>query len=187
MLLGILRLLHIDLLFCLDSTIMAIPYFIGGYYMKTVNLEDLKNSVLWCIFFLMFITTIVILNLNGANQMNGPSGGHYLTLVYLGGAGSAIVFSFSLLLAKLLPVYLLLKIISRNTLFIIFSHWVFVSSFSFVGLFDILGSFTENIGLVLVETIGISLMVLYFSYLIIKLFSNRFPLLFGKSKQLLWK
>lgn len=85
MLLGILRLLHIDLLFCLDSTIMAIPYFIGGYYMKTVNLEDLKNSVLWCIFFLMFITTIVILNLNGANQMNGPSGGHYLTLVYLGG------------------------------------------------------------------------------------------------------
>lgn len=188
MLLGILRLLHIDLLFCLDSTIMAIPYFIGGYYMKTANLENKKNSSLWCIFFFMFIITIVILNFNGANQMNGPSGGHYLTLVYLGGfTGSAIVYSFSLLLAKLLPVNLLLKIISRNTLFIIFFHWVLVQGFSFVGLFDVLGRFTENIGLVLVETIVISLVILYFSYLIIKLFSNRFPLLFGKSKQLLWK
>lgn len=178
------RILDFDLLFCLDSTIMAIPYFILGYYFKRLkHIDSYPYLIYCCIAVFSLILCYVILELNGAAQMNGPSYGKFLLLNYTAGIiGSISVLSISCLISRLIKISNGLKVISRNTLFIIFSHWVFVSVFSFIGLHSFMSGISNNHLFVISGVILESLLILVLSYFLIRMLGTKFPLLLGKQK-----
>lgn len=170
-----------DLYFCIDSTIMAIPYFFFGHYLKDVFYEVEKTSLWWLIGGTI-ITGLVVwfaLIINGAAQMNGPGFGKNVLFNYLaGGSGSVMVFLLAALLSKFIGIKKVVRRISRNTLFIIFSHWLILVIIDRVHfMFQGLNSILEIIMAVL-----ISIMVLLISDILIVLLDERIPILFGKLK-----
>ena len=115
--------------------------------------------------------------------MNGPSYGKFLLLNYTAGIiGSISVLSISCLISRLIKISNGLKVISRNTLFIIFSHWVFVSVFSFIGLHSFMSGISNNHLFVISGVILESLLILVLSYFLIRMLGTKFPLLLGKQK-----
>ena len=127
-------LLNIDLMFCLDSVLMAIPYFIIGYLFKYLNLNKYINllfsnknfSILFVITFVMLSYLILnfILEKNGVIQIvahiNYYMRDKSLTLAYMGGfVGSAAVLLLSTLFKNENK---FIKTIGNNTIFIIFFH-----------------------------------------------------------------
>lgn len=125
--LGLLLLKHknLDLYFCLDSTMMAIPYFIVGHYFGKWMKCTLSSKILLMIGILSALCVYFILQINGAAQMIGPSFGNNILLNYSAGiAGTFLIISLSMLLSRRLGDNSTNRIISRNTLFIIFFHWV---------------------------------------------------------------
>lgn len=127
----LLKWLNIDLYFCFDTTLMAIPYFLIGYYMKRLLQNSIKISYLIVVFLLLCFVVGLILKINGAAQMIRPSFGRNIILNYIGGiSGTIMVFSISMLLAKYFNNMPFVKTISRNTLFIIFFHWFLLNIIS---------------------------------------------------------
>ena len=77
----------LDLFFCLDSTVMAIPYFLFGYWLKSENKSFDKLSYGYSVLSSIALLAILLLILcyNGPAQMNGPSYGKYVVFCYLAG------------------------------------------------------------------------------------------------------
>mgnify|MGYP002853169599 CR=1 FL=1 len=170
-----------DLYFCIDSTIMAIPYFLFGHYMRSWFEKVERKPSLWHIGGIIVTGLIVWLAMqfNGAAQMNGPGYGKNVLFNYLaGGSGSIMVFLVAVMMAKARGAKEYIRRISRNTLFIIFSHWVLL-----VILGQVLQKLFTNIPVVnLILIVLTSVVVLYLSDLLIRLLGDRVPILFGKLK-----
>lgn len=173
------RHLGFDLYFCVDSTIMAIPYFLFGHYLKRYYVGVEKVASWWLVVgaVVMGILVFMMLKYNGAAQMNGPGFGKNLVASYVAGcSGSIMVFLFAALFSKLIGARSIVRRVSRNTLFIIFSHWVILVIFGKV-LIKLYFTYTL---LNIVIAILASIVVLMISDVLIKMLSKRIPVLFGK-------
>lgn len=171
-----------DLYFCLDSTIMAIPYFIIGYYLaKTTIIERIGEYKIGLIP-ICVILLCLILYYNGPVQMNGPIYRNSVLWNYIAGfTGTMMVFMLSQWFANKWGNRDYVHIVSRNTLFIIFSHWVLLSPCSIIA--DRLPTvFTDNLIITFMMAICVSVIVLCISKLIIDYNVNKYPILFGKQK-----
>ena len=171
----------IDLYYNLDSTLLAIPFYSIGYLLKNINIFGGGKicNVIFSVFMLCLV--YVVLYLNGPIQMNGPRIGCNILLFFVGGvAGSLIILFISQIFNK----HDLIRLISRNTLFIIFFHWFLLVSYSlFRRVFNI-WSFIENDYLAIIFTVVFSFLLFIPIVLSIKLLLPRFPLLFGKYKKI---
>lgn len=120
---------NIDLYFCLDNTLMAIPYFSLGYFLQKRRYFEIpeKHKNILKDLILIVISVIVlciILKYNGVVQMNMNITEKLkyksLVLAYLGGiTGTYMVYKFSRLFNS---ENIFVKTIAKNTLFIIFFH-----------------------------------------------------------------
>lgn len=177
------KLNHWDFYFCIDSTIMAIPYFLLGFYMKHyLMIERMHNwkyrlvAIIACA-----VSVFIIMKYNGAAQMNVPSYGKVLLFNYMAGiAGTLMVFMASAWLSEVFDKREWVKLVSRNTLFIIFSHWL---------LLTILGKIIARIMKVedgvfqLIIALSLSVIVLHLSKIWIDVWVDKFPIVFGKRKE----
>lgn len=178
------KLYDFDLYFCLDSTIMAIPYFIVGHYLgKQLKTTTNKNWLLLTITLFCGVVVALILGFNGAAQMNGPSFGKNIIANYVAGiSGSLMVFTMSMFIANYFKARNSIRTISRNTLFIIFFHWLLLVPCNYV-VRKYLVEFCSNNICILSMPIVISLIILATSKFAIDYGIVRYPILFGKQKQ----
>lgn len=178
------RHLGFDLYFCLDSTIMAIPYFLLGHYMgKHVRVVQNKCVLSFASVFCAVMVGVVLV-CNGPAQMNGPSFGDNLFLNYMAGfLGTIFVFAVSMLLAARFQAQTAVRCISRNTLFVIFSHWVLLSSVSCFKRTPISSLCSSSAALTLLMSIIFTVGILWVSKLLIDKLMIKCPILLGKSKQ----
>lgn len=177
----LLKVYNIDLIFCLDSTLMAIPYFLVGYTLaRRQFLSRIKTA--WGGDFcslLCLIVLMIIYRINGPAQMNGPSFGSNILLNYLGGLlGSMMVIFFVL---KIKRIGNNLKLMARNTLFLIFYHWVVLFVLGYVGLFNLWKLIDNYIWAALMMAIY-AILVLYFSIPVISFLYKHCPGILGKKK-----
>ena len=171
-----------DLYFCLDSTIMAFPYFLLGCFCKKYEfLEKINHRVVCSITAVALgVITSFVLSFNGSAQMISPGFGNNIFLNYLGGTAGSLMI---VLLSKVISSYSgdigYVKIVSRNTLFIIFSHWFLIRIFS--GLFNRTYNYggESTLGIICASLI-LSVFVLALSKLIIDYGIVKMPLLYGK-------
>lgn len=174
---------NLDFYFCIDCTIMAIPYFLSGYYlrMKFNYIQKINSVLLFCLAILCGIVVYIDLMKNGAAQMIGPSYGNYILPNYLAGfLGSIMIFLFSIPIARLFKARAFVKTISRNTLFIIFFHWIMLWFFG--RLLHV--SFLYGIGAIcyVLCAFMLSVGVLLVSDFVINKWCDIYPIVFGKKK-----
>ena len=182
--LGLLLLKHknLDLYFCLDSTMMAIPYFIVGHYLGKWMKCTLSSKILLMIGILSALWVYFILQINGAAQMNGPSSGNNILLNYSAGiAGTFLIISLSMLLYRRLGDNSTNHIISRNTLFIIFFHWVLLIPTGMI-IRKMLATISSRADYTLLMAIIVAVCILVISKYAIVFGVKRFPVLYGKQK-----
>ncbi len=173
-----------DLYFCLDSTIMAIPYFLLGHYMGRYIHVIQNKYILYSASVFCVVMVGAILICNGPAQMNGPSFGNNLFLNYMAGClGTILVFAVSMLLAARFQKRTVIRDISRNTLFIIFSHWVLLLSVSFLKRTPLPSLCSSSAVLTFMMSIVFTVGILWISKLLIDKLMIKCPILLGKSKR----
>lgn len=174
----VLKSCHINLYFNLDSTLMALPYFIFGYWMNKKTIQPAKVSLWGAVLLLAFsVCEIGIYMINGPTQMNGPSYGRYMILDFMGGLlGIGIVLIISNC-RKSISQYL--KLLARNTLFIIFFHWLFIDVASRTNFFS-LWKVVDSSAFVAVIIAIYSVLILVFAIPAIRLIQGRCDIVLGK-------
>lgn len=174
----------IDLFFCIDNTLMAIPYFCFGYLLKN-NFSNILDRIVKLNIFskvalsvLCIIILITILKINGVIQMNleiiEPINSKSLILAYLGGiTGAILVYIFSNFFQK---ENIFVKTIAQNTLFIMFFHTIFL----FLTKTFNIDSSIINLPFQSLIFIFYSLILFIFMYFIINFIYRYCPLVLGK-------
>ena len=161
---------------------MAIPYFIVGHYFGKWMKCALSSKILLMIGILSALWVYFILQINGAAQMIGPSFGNNILLNYSAGiAGTFLVISLSMLLSRRLGDNSTNRIISRNTLFIIFFHWVLLIPIGMI-IRKILATISSRADFTLFMAIIVAACILVISKYAISFGIKRFPVLYGKQK-----
>ncbi len=111
--------------------------------------------------------------------MNGPSFGNSVLLNYLGGLSGSLMIIFFVLKFKCIGGNS--KLIARNTLFLIFYHWVVILVFGFVGFFSIwklIDNYVWTISMMVISAI----LVLYSSIPVVNYLNNKYPIVLGKKR-----
>ena len=171
-----------DLYFCLDTTCMAIPYFLVGYYIAKSDILSRINLYRKCLCTLLcLIALLIVYKTNGPAQMNGPSFGNNILLNYLGGISGSMMVIF--LVLKFKRISNSHKLIARNTLFLIFYHWVVLFVLGFVGFFNLWKLIDNPVWVTLIMAIY-AILVLYSSIPVISLLNKKYPIVLGKRKVL---
>ena len=159
---------------------MAIPYFIVGHYLGKWMKCTLASKFLLMIGLLSALWVYFILQINGTAQMNGPGFGNNILLNYSAGiAGTFLIISLSMLLSRRLGDNSSNRIISRNTLFIIFFHWVLLIPTGMI-IRKMLATISSRDTLLM--TIIVAVCILVISKYAIVFGVKRFPVLYGKQK-----
>lgn len=175
---------HLDFYFCIDSTLMAIPYYLLGYGMKNKSIVDkVRNTK--CLLTIAILAGLLVcyaLVYNGAAQMNGPSHGRNIFMNYIAGiSGSFMVFAISKYLEFRFHRRGFVRTISRNTLFLIFFHWLLLE---FIARF--LRKTVQFYGVSTFSIIATALLttaiILWISKMTINRMADKYPMLFGKIK-----
>ncbi len=169
-----LKLANIDLYFCLDNTLYAIPYFVFGYCFKNhfnINIELSKKSK-----FILFIALIGLLQCCLILRHTYNT----LLLQYsCGFVGSFIVIIFSQLFNHSNN---FVNVIAKNTLFLIFFQSVFLFITKWVKLYDITAFMPKTYELFLF-VILYSILIYVVSYFVILLIQKlNWNVLLGKYK-----
>lgn len=178
-LLSLLKCFNLDLYFNLDSTLLAIPFFIGGYSLKKWfgEIDRINRAIIFFLFVLSLSTVYIMLDINGPSQMNGPGIGDNVCFYLIGGfAGSFAIILISQF-GKSLNV---VKIISRNTLFIIFYHWLLLVLYSAIKTKFDLWTLIENDYVALFGSFVFSVLLFIPITLTILYLGPQYPILFGK-------
>lgn len=175
---------HMDFYFCIDSTLMAIPYYLLGYGMKSKSAVDkgFNTKCLLAIAIFAGLSVYYILKCNGAAQMNGPSYGRNIFVNYIAGIlGSFMVLAISKCLESRFHKRGFVRIISRNTLFLIFYHWLLLGItaqfFRKILLFWGVNTFS-----IITTALLITSIIHWISIITIKRMVDKCPMLFGKIK-----
>ena len=171
----------IDLFFCLDSTLMAIPYFLIGHAVaKGKFLSRIKSTGGGIICSLLCLIVMLIeYRINGPAQIIGPSFGENILLCYIGGVSGSLMVIFLVLNIK--HINNDHRLIARNTLFLIFYHWVVLGVLGFVGFFK-LWKLIDNFVWTSLIMAMFAIMVLYSSIPVISYLNNNYPIVLGKKK-----
>lgn len=175
---------HFDFYFCIDSTLMAVPYFLLGYYMKNSNIVGKVNNIKYLLIIAIVASLMVYYALiyNGAAQMNGPSYGRNIFMNYIAGiSGCFMVFAISKCMEFRFHRKNFVRTISRNTLFLIFFHWLlleFIARF-FRKTAQFYGVSTFSI---IATTLLTTAIILLISKMAINRMADKYPMLFGKIK-----
>lgn len=179
--LQLLKVYNIDLIFCLDSTLMAIPYFLIGHFMANREyLARVKTDWGGCFCALLsLIALLIIYKTNGPAQINGPSFGKNILLNYLGGISGCMMVIFFVLNFKRIGNNG--KLIARNTLFLIFYHWAVLLVLGFVGFFN-LWRLIDNYVWAAIMMATYAMLVLYSSIPVISYLNKKYPIVLGKKK-----
>ena len=179
--------------FCIAPTLLAIPYFIFGYYLqyhdKLLNFLNFKtkNGILIQILFLCTIFGYLIfvllytkhtLRMPCIFELKPPF--ENLILYYIAALlGSLAVISVS---KKFQKVPQFIDVISKNTLFIIFFHFVLLAFAKFFNFNNIIAG--QNVLIIFIIITLSTIVNLSICYLVIKLLEKNYPLLFGKFKKM---
>ena len=111
--------------------------------------------------------------------MNGPSFGNSVLLNYLGGLSGSLMIIFFVLKFKCIGGNS--KLIARNTLFLIFYHWVVIHVLGFVGFFSmwkLIDNYVWTISMMVISAI----LVLYSSIPVVNYLNNKYPIVLGKKR-----
>jgi len=174
-----LSVLQIDLLFSVDSSLMAFPFYVLGYYGKNVlNNENIfslfqKKKFLKLIVQLIIFSSILIITTiyNGRVDINGLSFGKNPLIFYISGmSGIVCVVIVSILFSKFYNDIIIT--ISNGTLFIMAFHGIIT------GLLLLplkMMHLDDNI----IAIITVSLLVIVISIPIISLVKKKYPMLIG--------
>lgn len=179
--LSLLKVSNIDLYGCVDCTIMATPFFLIGFWMGKENAVN-KIPIIWggILSVLSAIGLLFIYKINGPSQMNGPSYSNSIVLTYLAGyLGSYIVIYISILLEMK---YKPNKILARNTLFLIFYHWIVLFILYRVGFFNLWMAINSYYWYASIM-VFYALLVLLSSIPLIKFLNESYPLILGKIRK----
>lgn len=184
LILKILITMKINLLFCLDNTLMAIPFFLLGYLMQSVKFKclSLNNNKYKILFiFLCFLILLLFYKYNGSFSMarvtNSLFNTKFLIITYLGAlVGSFMLILFSCFFHKTND---FINTISKNTLFVIFFHWFLNFFISWSGYFK-LNILHSNIFINICMVLGISIINLIINYYAIKFLEKKAPVILGK-------
>ena len=125
----------------------------------------------------MLYLVYVALYLNGSAQMNGPGIGRNVLLYLMGGIAGSLSILF---VCQFFSRSNLIRLISRNTLFIIFFHWLLLVFYSLLRKEIDIWSFMENDYLAVAFTVIFSFLLFVPIVFAIKLLLPHFPLLFGQ-------
>ena len=139
-----------------------------------------KRGNLYSLAFVFALIVGLVLYLNGAAQMIGPSFGKNCLLNFAAGiSGTFCIFALSMRLANRFNSRRIILKISRNTLFIIFLHWFFLAPCSLIAkkMFPFLLS---NSVLALFTSIVLTIGILWSSKYFIDKLLNLCPILLGK-------
>ena len=173
-----------DFYFCLDSTIMALPYFLIGHYLGKRGFVEMivgwKKNLLIAI--VSGVMVYIILQINGIAQMNVLSYGNNLFMNYMAGIlGSLMIFMIAKIWADICHEKEWIKTISRNTLFIIFFHWLVLTIWGMIlSKAIVLMGINVNFVFRMCTSILISAVIFWISKKTIDYGVGRFPLVFGK-------
>lgn len=167
--------LHIDLIWGIDSAMIGLPFFILGFYCKkNKNLLKIPNKrTLLSVFIISTIILILINKIQGRVDISGCGMGKYPILYFVASIiGCMMVFSFSQLFNDLSNK--LLKTLSTGTLLILAFH---PQIFNYIIRFDfkIFSFFEINI---LTNTVNSIITLIIFYYPII-LVMKYCPILIG--------
>lgn len=173
-----------DLYFCLDCTIMALPYFLFGHYLSKKGFMEIINDwkINLLIAFIMGMTVYYILQINGPAQINVLSYGDNVLLNYLAGiVGSLMIFLIAKISTGIWHEREWIKTISRNTLFIIFFHWFVLTIWGmFISKIIIIMDIKVSFAFIMCVSFMITLVILWISKIIYDHGVKRLPLVFGK-------
>jgi len=172
-----------DMYFCIDSTIMAIPYFIlGNFIAKTKVLERVcKKQTQISLLAIFGLAVFILMKMNGPAQMNGPSYGNNIFLNYLAGImGSMMVVMASMFISSYLQDNGVVKKLSRNTLFLIFSHWLLLYPGYFIMKKIFETKETTNPIVIIIIAMLVTIVILWVSKKMIEYGVGKIPYLFGK-------
>lgn len=189
---------NIDLYFCIDNTLLAIPYFFLGYFIKQklfqknfiseniFKISDFNKHLFNIVYLLIsIIILLVILKYNGLIQMNLRINTilqrQSLILSYIAGVtGSLLIFKISALLKWNLK---FIEVISKNTLFIIFYHYLIIFIFSWCKYKSLIYLFNSTFSKICF-CIFSAFLILLISYFSIIIFEKNMPIILGKRKKL---
>lgn len=174
----------INLLFCLDNTIMAIPFFLFGYLLQRtksaliyVNKKRLNILAIILCFFILLLFYKYNQSFNMARVTTSLFETKSLTITYLGALiGSYMVMLFSSFFSKAND---FVNTISKNTLFIIFFHWFILFFINWAGYFK-LNILNSNILINICIVFVVSVLNLLINYYVIKFLEKRVPIILGK-------
>lgn len=177
----------IDLYFCLDNTLYAIPFFIIGYWIKYIKDNHIKetvqeffknNIVLISISALMTVILLLLYKINGFvifARVTYSITGHSVSLAYISAIlGTAVIIFLSNLFKK---ENAFVKTIGRNTLFIIYYHYWLIWVFKMLKFHKINISDGGKTFIVYCILCLINLIICYFT---IKFAEKYCPMLLGK-------
>lgn len=164
--------------FSLDSAIISLPFYVGGYLMKKYNvMELLQNKGLILILAIScWIYTALIGTLNGEINMDGCVWGQSLIMFYINGIiGSlACIFTFHVLNYE----NRYLQEIGASTLTILGTHG-YINKFSTIAAVLVMGCSPSNIPLWYIVTF--SILALFFGVWVERLLTRYCPTMIGKS------
>lgn len=171
----ILKYRHIDLYFCIDNTLYAIPYFTIGYiarnYIHFSHYFNKKKELIGLVAILSL--GFLILLCNRHNYQKSIELYRYAC----GLTGSCFVFAFSNLFQY---VNYFIKQISQNTLFILFFHFLCLFFVKWLRI-PIVLNYYDSIFIKFIIWIVFSFMLYYFCYLITNIIKNKnWRILLGK-------
>lgn len=173
--------------FCLSSLFMALPYFCFGLIAaKKQLLENTSKINVYSLtkFCILIITALLFLqNFNGVIAMSEPyrtafgEGSPEIMLLYAAGIfGSTGIFLTSSLINKSNK---FIDTISKNTLFIMFFHWVLLFFVNWSGVRKIIAAI-PNLAIQFVCVFFISAMIFAINYFAILICQKYCPVLLGK-------
>lgn len=169
------KLANIDLYFCLDNTLYAIPYFTFGYCLKNYFTKIINFIVKHTLS--VFITLLIFLQISYLLCLTLD---YILIFQYICGfVGSFAVISFSQLFKNTNS---FVNIIAKNTLFLIFFQSVLLFITKWVKLYDITAFMPKTYELFLF-VILYSILIYVVSYFVILLIQKlNWNVLLGKYK-----
>lgn len=169
--------LKIDIYFAIDSSLVALPFFMIGYYLKKYNTLDCVNSSYKQLVFVIisFIVLLFLCSIQGRVDIHACNFGNYPILYYPQTLiGSFMIIMFSMLFNKIENKFI--KNISSGTLIILAFHphmpyWIYRITNHF---YPIQINLTNNI---IISVLII--LILYYPILFVKKY---FPVLIGNRK-----
>lgn len=180
---------NVDLFFCIDNTVMAIPYFFLGHliqrYISIKNIQicsKFKKFILSILSLAIpFIVLTVVLKYNGLMTMNLKINktlqDKSLLLSYFAGiAGSYSVLYISHLFRNR---YKFIDVISKNTLFIIFYHFLLLFILAWCKYRLLLHMFHSTLTQIIFSLVT-TFLILIISYLTILILDKYLPIVLGK-------